>query len=373
MMTGEPFPPRGFLAGLGTAAVGITFSGLAGCKKHPAQMVNFYNWDTYVGKNTLSGFEKASGIGVNMSLYSNNDELFAKLRGGNPGYDVVVPANDFVQRMAKANMLMPLDHAKIPNMKNILPRFQDAPFDPGRKYAMPYTWLVLGIGYRKSKIQGVPDSWKWVLDSPQYKGRIAVLSDAADLCRLTEIYLGADMNTFDKATLAKVQDLLIRQKGNIATFHDDNGQDLLLSGDCDIVIEYNGDIAQVMREDKDLAFVVPKEGSILQSDQLCIPPARPTPMPRMPSSTICSAPRRAPTFRAPSAIPRRMPPRWRRWTLNIATTRRSSRPKPRSPAASMPITLARMPIARSRIRSPASARRDRASFDRPYSTGLSGS
>ncbi|WP_168556491.1 spermidine/putrescine ABC transporter substrate-binding protein [Novosphingobium sp. SG720] len=268
---------RGFLAGLGTAAVGITFSGLAGCKKHPSQMVNFYNWDTYVGKNTLSGFEKASGIGVNMSLYSNNDELFAKLRGGNPGYDVVVPANDFVQRMAKANMLMPLDHAKIPNMKNILPRFQDAPFDPGRKYAMPYTWLVLGIGYRKSKIQGVPDSWKWVLDSPQYKGRIAVLSDAADLCRLTEIYLGADMNTFDKGALVKVQDLLIRQKGNIATFHDDNGQDLLLSGDCDIVIEYNGDIAQVMREDKDLAFVVPKEGSILQSDQLCIPTGAPNP------------------------------------------------------------------------------------------------
>jgi spermidine/putrescine transport system substrate-binding protein len=104
-----------------------------------------------------------------------------------------------------------------------------------------------------------------------------VLSDAADLCRLTEIYLGADMNTFDKATLAKVQDLLIRQKGNIATFHDDNGQDLLLSGDCDIVIEYNGDIAQVMREDKDLAFVVPKEGSILQSDQLCIPAGAPNP------------------------------------------------------------------------------------------------
>jgi spermidine/putrescine transport system substrate-binding protein len=84
-----------------------------------------------------------------------------------------------------------------------------------------------------------------------------------------------------------VQDLLIRQKDNIATFHDDNGQDLLLSGDCDIVIEYNGDIAQVMREDKDLAFVVPKEGSILQSDQLCIPAGAPIPRRPMPSSTIC--------------------------------------------------------------------------------------
>lgn len=272
-----PQSRRGFLAGLGAAAVGISFGGLGGCKRAAKGQLNFYNWDTYVGKDTLSGFEKESGVHVNMSLYSNNDELFAKLRGGNPGYDVVVPSNDFVQRMAKANMLMPLDHAKIPNIKNIAPQFADPPFDPGRKFAMPYTWLVLGIGYRKSKVQGVPDSWKTVLDSPQYKGRIALLSDAADLCRLTEMYLGKDINTFDPAALAQVQDLLIRQKPNVATFHDDNGQDLLLSGDADLVIEYNGDIAQVMKEDSDLAFVVPKEGSVIQSDQICIPAGAPNP------------------------------------------------------------------------------------------------
>jgi spermidine/putrescine transport system substrate-binding protein len=268
---------RGFLAGLGAAAVGISFSGLAGCKRKTGRQLQLYTWDTYVGKNTLQGFEKASGVHVNMSLFSNNDELFAKLRGGNPGYDVIVPSNDFVERMGKAGMLMPLTHAKIPNMRNIAPAFQDAPFDPGRKLSMPYTWLVMGIGYRKSKVKSVPDSWKWVLDSDAYKGRIALVSDAADLCRLSEIYLGADINRFDQAALAKVQDMLIRQKPNVATFHDDNGQDLLLSGDCDLVIEYNGDIAQVMKEDKDLAFVVPREGSVMQSDQLCIPTGAPDP------------------------------------------------------------------------------------------------
>jgi spermidine/putrescine transport system substrate-binding protein len=74
---------RGFLSGLGAAAVGITVTGLGGCH-NPANQVNFYTWDTYVGRNTLSGFEKQSGIHVSMSLYSSNDELFAKLRGGNP-------------------------------------------------------------------------------------------------------------------------------------------------------------------------------------------------------------------------------------------------------------------------------------------------
>ena len=269
---------RGFLAGIGAAAVGITLTGLEGCHRGPpGKRINFYNWDTYIGKTTLKDFKSATGVQVDMSLFSNNDELFAKLRGGNQGYDVIVPTNDFVQRMSQANMLEPLDHSKIPNLKNVAPDFQNPPFDPGRKWSMPYTWLVLGLGYRKSKIQGVPDDWKWVFDSPQYKGRIGVLAEAGDLVRLVLQYLGYPMNTADPVALQKVEDLLIKQKPNIAVFHDDNGQDLLLSGDIDIVIEYNGDIAQVMREDNDLDFVVPRQGSQISSDCLCIPKGAPNP------------------------------------------------------------------------------------------------
>lgn len=274
-----PFLPsrRGFLEGIGAAAVGVSLTGLGGCKERSRPQLNFYDWDTYVGKNTLAGFEQASGVHVQMSLYSSNDELFAKLRAGNPGYDVIVPSHDFLQRMAKAGMLMPLDHAKIPNMANIAPAFRHPPYDPQRTFGMPYTWLVVGLGYRKSKVDGIPDSWKWVFDSDRYKGRIGVISDATDLCRMAGIYLGQNPNHYDPAALKQVEDLLIRQKPNIAVFHDDNGQDLLLAGDVDIVIEYNGDIAQVMRDDKDLAFVLPREGGLIQSDQLAIPKGAPNP------------------------------------------------------------------------------------------------
>ncbi len=269
---------RGFLAGLGTAAVGISLGGLAACHRGPPRKkINFYNWDTYTGKTTLADFTRATGVDVDMSLFSTNDELFAKLRGGNQGYDVIVPTNDFVQRMNVAHMLEPLDHARIPNLKNIAPEFLDPSFDPGRRLSVPYTWLVLGIGYRKSKIAGVPDDWKWVFESARYKGRIGLLSEAGDLCRLVLKYLGEPMNTTDPAALKRVEALLIRQKPNVAVFHDDNGQDLLLSGDIDIVIEYNGDIAQVMREDGDLDFIVPRQGSQISSDCLCIPKGAPNP------------------------------------------------------------------------------------------------
>jgi spermidine/putrescine transport system substrate-binding protein len=271
---------RSILQGLGVAAIGISLPG----RKYSAwaageePKLNFYNWDTYIGETTLADFQKASGIDVNMSLFATNDELFAKLRAGNPGFDVIVPGSEFVERMIQADLLEPLDHAKIPNIKNVAPEFiNDAPYDPGRKFSMPYTWLVIGIGYRKSKVKEVPDSWKYLFDSDEYKGRIAVMSDASELFRNAFKYLGQSINSTSPELIKQVEAMLIKQKPNIKSFHEDNGQDLLASGEVDVVMEYNGDIAQVMAEDDDLDFVVPKEGAMKQSDTLAIPKGAPHP------------------------------------------------------------------------------------------------
>ena len=281
---------RSLLAGLGVAAVGLTFSGsLAGCSPSadPADgaaaaggeeaKLNFYNWDTYIGETTLDDFKAASGVEVNMSLFANNDELFAKLRAGNPGYDVIVPSNEFVARMIEAGMLQAIDRTKIPNFSNIDPVFQDADFDPGRLYSMPYTWLALGIGYRKSKVKGVPDSWKHLFDSAEYSGRIALLGESADLVRLCARYLGNSVRNIPAELLPRIEQMLIAQKAHVKAFHDDNGQDMLLNGEVDLVLEYNGDIAQAMKDDPDIDFVIPKEGSLLNADCLCIPVGAPHP------------------------------------------------------------------------------------------------
>lgn len=273
---------RSLLKGLGAAAIGISFSSvLAGCDNKPASKVsggsaeepklNFYTWDTYIGETTLADFNGASGVDVNLSLFANNDELFAKLRGGNPGFDVIVPSNDFVERLVLSDLILPIDQSKIPNFKNIAPEFQDVPFDPKRAYSMPYTWLALGIGYRKSKVKSVPDSWKYLFDSDEYKGRIALLSEAGDLFRLSAKYLGKSVNDVTPELVKTIEAMLTKQKANVKAFHEDNGQDMLASGEVDLVLEYNGDIAQVMAEDDDIGFVIPKEGSQLNADNLCIP------------------------------------------------------------------------------------------------------
>jgi spermidine/putrescine transport system substrate-binding protein len=267
---------RSLLKGAGSFAVGLTILPRFSLAEEEKKL-NFYNWDTYIGETTLDDFNKATGIEVKMDLYADNDELFAKLKGGNPGYDVIVPTNDMLERMIKANMVVPIDHAKIPNMANIDPLFQDATFDPGRKYSIPYMWGTTGIGYRKSKVEGTPDSWKVLLDSDQYAGKISLLGDQKEVLGIALKYLGYSFNSTNPDELKKAAELLIQQKKNVKVFAKDNGQDLLASGEVDLCHEYNGDIVQVMAEDEDLNYIVPKEGSELWQDTVAIPVGAPHP------------------------------------------------------------------------------------------------
>jgi spermidine/putrescine transport system substrate-binding protein len=103
------------------------------------------------------------------------------------------------------------------------------------------------------------------------------MSDASELFRNCFKYLGKSINDKSPELIKQAEAMLIKQKPNIKTFHEDNGQDLLAAGEIDVVMEYNGDIAQVMKEDDDLNFVVPKEGAMRQSDTLAIPKGAPHP------------------------------------------------------------------------------------------------
>jgi len=265
---------RSVLAALGFGAAALS---LGACGRAGTDRLSFYTWDTYIGETTLADFRQATGIEVRTSYYATNDELFARLRAGNPGFDVIVPSNEFVARMREADMLEPLDFSEIPNFANIAPEFREADFDPAPRHSVPYTWLVTGIGYRKSRVAETPDSWKWLFDSDLYAGRIALLSEAADLIRLGAKYLGHSLNALTPEIVREVEAMFLRQRRYVRAFHDDNGQDLLLAGNVDLVMEYNGDIAQSMREDDDIGFVVPREGSLLNADLLAIPKGAPRP------------------------------------------------------------------------------------------------
>lgn len=270
-MMRRPISRRSFVKG--TLAVG------AGMLLDPRMVwsaeekrLNVYNWDTYIGENTIADFTKQTGIKVQYDLYANNEELFAKLKEGNPGFDVIFPADYMVETMTGLDMLVPLDHAKIPNIKNVDPdpNFSNPAYSPGMKFAIPYMWGTIGIGYRKSKFKTPPTSWKPLLDSDEYSGKIALLADQRACLGIAMKYLGYKLNSTNPDEIAAARDLLLKQKAHIKSFAEDNGQDLLLSGECDVVMEWNGDIVQIMAEDSDIGYVVPNEGGVVWIDNMCI-------------------------------------------------------------------------------------------------------
>lgn len=247
-----------------------------------ARKVNVYNWDTYIGPTTLADFTKATGVEVRYDLYADNAELFARLREGNPGYDVVCPTNDTLERMILSDMLVPLDHSKIPNIANLEERFMNSPYDKGRKYSACYFWGTWGIGYRKGAVKSALgnqpfDSWSFVLgpDSSKFKSRISWVSDPATLIGSALKYKGHSFNSVVPAEIDDAVSALMAAKANTRTIAGDNGQDLLLAKEVNLCLEANGDIMQVAAEDDDIAFMCPKEGVQLWEDSWAIPKGGP--------------------------------------------------------------------------------------------------
>lgn len=269
---------KGTLAAAAAAAGGsLKVAGVARAAEEPK--VNWYNWDTYVAPTTLDDVSAMTGLSIQYDLYANNEELLAKVREGNPGYDLFIPSDYMVETMIALGILQELDHSKIPNLKHLEQgaNFQNPSFNPGLKYGVPYFYGTVGIGYRKSKLDRVPDSWADLFENDAFKGRIALLADQRYVLGAALRHLGFSVNTTDEGEIGKARDLLIRAKPNLKAFAPDSGQDMLLSGEVDLVMEWNGDILSVIAEDADLAYSVPREGTLMWMDSLCIPKGAPHP------------------------------------------------------------------------------------------------
>lgn len=240
--------------------------------------INVYNWGEYVptGEDGTidinSEFTKLTGIKINYSTYATNEELYAKLRAGAASYDVIIPSDYMISRMIKEDMLQPLDFDNIPNYKYIMDKFKSPEYDADAKYSVPYTWGTVGIVYNRELTDMTEDEIDWnVFWNSDYADNVLMFDNPRDAFAIAQSLLGQSMNTEDKKELRAAADKLKEQKKNVQAYVMDEIFDKMGAGEAAFAPYYAGDALTMMEDNESLGFVLPKSGTNLFIDAMCIP------------------------------------------------------------------------------------------------------
>jgi spermidine/putrescine transport system substrate-binding protein len=233
-------------------------------------VLKVYNWDTYIDPDILTTFEEEFGVAIDYKVFDSDEDVLDELRTGGASYDVIVPSDFIVAIMRNEGLLAPLSDGAIPNVENLDPTFISPVFDPGNRYCMPYQWGTAGIGYNQKTIGREIESWADFFD-PEFAGRVAFLDDYRTTMGVALLVLGYSPNTTNPQQIAEATEFLKSKAAHIGAYTGDEAQDLLDSGEFDMVVEWSGDIFQVMEENPDIRYVIPAEGSIIWTDNACIP------------------------------------------------------------------------------------------------------
>ena len=241
---------------------------LSGCADQRPTL-HVYIWSDYIEPELITRFEQENNCRVVMDFYDSNETMYAKLKAGADGYDVIVPSSYMVNMMAEQGMLLPIDHSLIPNITYVDPAYSKFSMDPAMKFSVPYMVGTTGLGYRKDRVTDFEPSWT-MLSNPAYAGRMTLLNDMREVIGAALLTLGYSLNSTDDAQLAEARDLVISWKQNIAKFESDQYKNGLVSAEFVISHGYSGDVMQVMEESDEVVYAVPKEGTSIFSDEMAI-------------------------------------------------------------------------------------------------------
>ncbi len=237
--------------------------------------LSVYNWGYYISDGSDGSidvnkeFEALTGIKIIYDNYDSNESLYAKLAGGGVDYDVIIPSDYMIGRLASEGYLAELDFANIPNYKYIDEKYKNTSYDPENKYSVPYNVGMVGVIYNTTVIQGEPDSWSLMWDE-RYSGKILNFNNSRDAFAIAQFYNGIDVNTENKADWDRAFDSLVEQKELLQSYVMDEVFNKMESGEAAVAPYYAGDFFTMYGNNENLAFYYPKEGTNRFVDAACV-------------------------------------------------------------------------------------------------------
>lgn len=250
----------------------ILAMGLLTACSDDGEKVYVYNWGEYIDPDALNMFEEETGIKVVYDEFNTNEDMYPRVETGAVQYDVICPSDYMIQKMIKNDLIVKPNFDNIPNIKHIDPIYLESAreYDPGNEYSIPYTWGTLGILYNKTKVDEEVDSWGIIFDE-KYSGEILMIDSVRDAFAIALSYLGYNINSTDEAELEEAKELLSQQYPLVQAYVIDQVRDKMIGDEAALGIIYSGEAIYTSRENPDLEYVVPKEGSNVWIDAWVIP------------------------------------------------------------------------------------------------------
>lgn len=256
---------------------------LPSCGDSDTIVLNVYNWGEYISdgsEETLdvnAAFEEyfletfGRKVKVNYTTYASNEDMYAKLRSGSTGYDVVIPSDYMIERMINEDMLEKLNFDNIPNAQYIAPEFKGQYYDPQNAYSVPYTCGMVGIIYNTNMVDEADvGSWN-LLWNETYAGKILQFNNARDAFGTAMYYQKIDVNTTDRAKWEIALQYLKDQKPLVQGYIMDEVFNKMKGESAAIAPYYAGDYLTMYDSNDALAFYYPEEGTNIFVDAMCIP------------------------------------------------------------------------------------------------------
>lgn len=247
---------------------------LSACGGSKEEVV-FFNWGSTIDEAVLRKFEKETGIKVTMQEFDENEKMYTLVKNDMDSYDVVVPSEYMLEKMASEGMIEELDHSKIPNMKNISNVFLNKEFDPGNKYSLPMYFGTLGILYNKTKVDPADlNGWDAIFNE-KYKGQIWMLDSSRDTLGPGFWHLGYSSNSKNAEELNEVKELMQKQKSLVKAYVADELKGHMVNGNGAMAVTYSAKANEAIQQKPDeLAYYLPARSNVWMDNYAIVKDAK---------------------------------------------------------------------------------------------------
>jgi spermidine/putrescine transport system substrate-binding protein len=249
-------------------ACALTLAGTLSASAEGA--LNIYNWGDYTNPELIKKFEAKYNVKVTITDYDSNDTAIAKVKAGAHGFDIVVPSGNFMQFWIEQGLLLETRPDQMENFKNMDPRWVDVPWDPGRKYSVPWQWGLTGTAVNTATYKGDINDWKVIFDPPpELAGKINVVPEMNDVINSALWYVGGEHCSADKDKLKAARDVLMAAKPKWIAM-DYGTWEKLSKGDFQAAFLWNGAAMRARLANKDVKFGFPKQGFVAWMDNVAV-------------------------------------------------------------------------------------------------------